>query len=131
VAGSADADGFDGMTYAPKPFDTSTVELPETLGPLVELLAENAHDTWAQMRIAEGWRYGQCRFGAHSRRRSGKPPLSTSRSRRPNAECAPFHRARLPFGQLPTLKRPYGWDCTRLDDVDVHEPGYMGSSPQI
>lgn len=30
-----------------------------------------------------------------------------------------------------TLKRQYGWDCTRLDDVDVQEPGYMGPRPQI
>ena len=30
----------------------------------------------------------------------------------------------------PILKRQSGWDCTRFDDVDVHEPGYIGSSPQ-
>jgi len=28
-----------------------------------------------------------------------------------------------------TLKRQYGWEYTRLDDVDAHEPGYIGSSP--
>jgi hypothetical protein len=32
-------------------------------------------------------------------------------------------------GSVRTLKRRYGWECTRLDDVDVHEPGYIGSSP--
>jgi hypothetical protein len=33
------------------------------------------------------------------------------------------------LGRLRTLKRQYGWDRRCLDDVDVHEPGYMGSSP--
>jgi hypothetical protein len=60
ASGTAKAN-FDAMTYAPKPLDTSTVELPKALGALVELLAENAHETWAQMRIAEGWRYGPSR----------------------------------------------------------------------
>ena len=26
-------------------------------------------------------------------------------------------------------KRQHGWERTRLDDVDVHEHGYIGSSP--
>jgi hypothetical protein len=26
-------------------------------------------------------------------------------------------------------KRQYGWECTRLDEVDVHEHEYIGSSP--
>jgi hypothetical protein len=52
------------MTYTPRPLDTTTVELPERLNELVELLAENAHDTWAQMRIADGWRYGPRRDDA-------------------------------------------------------------------
>lgn len=46
------------MAYEPKPIDTSDVRLSRALKELVERLAENVHDTWAQQRIAEGWRLG-------------------------------------------------------------------------
>ncbi len=46
------------MTYRPKPIDTSAVELPKDITALIELLAENNHETWAQLRIANGWTYG-------------------------------------------------------------------------
>lgn len=48
-------------TYKPHPIDTSTVELPEDLTPLRELLAKNIHDNWAQQRINDGWIYGIAR----------------------------------------------------------------------
>ena len=32
--------------------------LPAGIGELTELLAKNAHENWAALRIAEGWRYG-------------------------------------------------------------------------
>jgi len=44
--------------YQPKPIDTSHIELPDDLIELTELLAENAHDTWAEQRMAEGWTWG-------------------------------------------------------------------------
>ena len=54
----------------------------------------------------------------------------TSICERLRASIATRGRADLVIGaRKPTLKRQYGWDCTRLDDVGVHEPGYMGSSP--
>ena len=37
---------------------TNQIELPDDLIELTELLAENAHDTWAEQRIAEGWSWG-------------------------------------------------------------------------
>ena len=46
------------MMYNPQPIDTSGVSLPEDLRRLTELLAENAHDLFAQKRMAEGWTYG-------------------------------------------------------------------------
>ena len=46
------------MLYVPKPIDTGSVELPAELGALVEQLAENAHDIWAQKRLSQGWTYG-------------------------------------------------------------------------
>jgi hypothetical protein len=44
--------------YRPRPIDTSRVELTVELAALIEVLAENAHDTWAFERMAAGWRYG-------------------------------------------------------------------------
>lgn len=44
--------------YLPKPIDASDIVLPEELMPLVEQLARNVHDVWAEARIKEGWRYG-------------------------------------------------------------------------
>lgn len=44
--------------YRPSPIDTSTVQLPEDLHPLLETLAENVHDVWATGRLGEGWTWG-------------------------------------------------------------------------
>jgi hypothetical protein len=46
------------MTYKPTPIETSAISLPEELGALTERLAENAHDLWAEQRLAQGWSYG-------------------------------------------------------------------------
>lgn len=44
--------------YIPSPVDTSDVKLPEELMQLVEAMARNVHDVWAQTRIEQGWSYG-------------------------------------------------------------------------
>ncbi len=44
-------------TYVPHPLDTSQISLAH-LEPLLEDLARNAHEMWAQKRIADGWTYG-------------------------------------------------------------------------
>ena len=44
--------------YTPNPIDTTTIVLPESLNELMELIAENVHENWAQARIKEGWTYG-------------------------------------------------------------------------
>ena len=44
--------------YVPQPMDISDVLLPEELDELVEKLAENVHEVWAQSRISQGWTYG-------------------------------------------------------------------------
>lgn len=48
-------------TYIPQPIDTSDVELPEELKPLVEEMAKNVHEVWAETRIKQGWTYGEQR----------------------------------------------------------------------
>ena len=44
--------------YTPQPVDTSDVILPEEMNSLVEKMAENVHDIWAQSRMKQGWTYG-------------------------------------------------------------------------
>jgi serine/threonine protein kinase len=45
-------------TYKPSPINTQTVAIPAGLGDLIESLARNVHDNWAQQRIKEGWTRG-------------------------------------------------------------------------
>lgn len=49
------------MNYIPQPIDTSDIQLPEELNPLLEAMAKNVHEIWAQQRIAQGWTYGERR----------------------------------------------------------------------
>ena len=53
--------------YIPQPIDTSDVQLPEELNPLLEAMAKNVHEVWAQTRIAQGWQYGPERNDAEKR----------------------------------------------------------------
>jgi len=53
------------MTYQPNPLDTSHIHLSAEILELTELLARNAHENWAQLRLAEGWRYGLQRNDVH------------------------------------------------------------------
>lgn len=45
-------------TYTPRPVELSDVVLPADLEPLIEQMAKNVHDVWAENRINDGWRYG-------------------------------------------------------------------------
>lgn len=47
--------------YVPQPIDTQGVVLPQELMDLVEKLAKNVHEVWAQSRIEQGWTYGPIR----------------------------------------------------------------------
>jgi len=44
--------------YVPVPVDTSDVKLPSSLKKLVEVMAKNTHEVWAETRIKQGWEYG-------------------------------------------------------------------------
>jgi len=50
--------------YIPQPADTSDLDIPAELKPLVEEMAKNVHEVWAKNRIAEGWTYGTVRDDA-------------------------------------------------------------------
>ena len=45
-------------SYFPQPLDTKDVLLPEELMELVEQMAKNVHEIWAENRMSEGWSYG-------------------------------------------------------------------------
>lgn len=47
--------------YWPRPVETGDVVLPAELDDLVEEMAKNVHEVWAQTRIRQGWKYGEQR----------------------------------------------------------------------
>lgn len=47
--------------YIPQPVDTDDVPLPKGLDGLVEKMAKNVHEVWAQNRLEQGWCYGPIR----------------------------------------------------------------------
>lgn len=72
------------MGYKPEPIDTSQVNLGQEISELSEVLARNVHDSWAVLRIKDGWRYG-------SRRKEKKKE----------------HPNLVPYEQLPELEKDY------------------------
>lgn len=44
--------------YVPQPADISDISLPEELEDLVEQVAQNVHEVWAQARMSQGWTWG-------------------------------------------------------------------------
>lgn len=45
--------------YIPQPMDTSDIRLPRELDVLIEQMAKNVHEVWAQNRMEQGWTYGE------------------------------------------------------------------------
>ena len=72
------------MVYEPRPIATNEIELPAELVELTERLAENAHDIWAQRRMAEGWTLGPKRDDA-----------------------AKLHPDLVPYAELPESEKEY------------------------
>lgn len=70
------------MSYHPKTIDTSHVTLSSDLAELIERLAQNNHDHWAQSRIDEGWHYGPKRDDDHKKHPDLVPYEQLSESER-------------------------------------------------
>lgn len=49
---------MDKKQYIPNPIDTSDITLDEGLTALIEQMARNVHEVWAQSRISQGWTWG-------------------------------------------------------------------------
>lgn len=46
------------LTYIPKPENLDGIQLSDELNGLVEAMAKNVHEVWAESRISQGWTYG-------------------------------------------------------------------------
>ena len=49
------------VKYTPQPIDTKDVVLPVELEQLVEQMSKNVHEVWADIRMKQGWIYGEQR----------------------------------------------------------------------
>jgi hypothetical protein len=72
------------MNYTPRPIDTTQITLPAGLHGLVERLAENTHELWAQQRIKDGWTFGRQRNDTTKK-----------------------HRNLIPYADLPESEKEY------------------------
>ena len=73
--------------YVPQPMDTSDVQLPQELNELVEKMARNVHEVWAQSRISQGWTYGPER-----------------------SDTLKHHPCLVPYEDLPEVEKAYDRD---------------------
>ena len=73
--------------YVPQPMDTSDVRLSEELMPLIEQMAKNVHEVWAQSRMDQGWTYGEERNDALK-----------------------HHPCLIPYEELPEVEKAYDRD---------------------
>lgn len=73
--------------YIPQPIDTSDIRLPEELNELIEKMAKNVHEVWAQSRIDQGWTYGEERN-----------------------DIIKTHPCLVPYEELPEIEKAYDRD---------------------
>ena len=73
--------------YVPQPVDTSDIQLPEELNELIEQMAKNVHEVWAESRIAQGWSYGEERN-----------------------DTLKHHPCLVPYEELPEVEKAYDRD---------------------
>ena len=73
--------------YVPQPMDTSDVQLPVELNELVEKMARNVHEVWAQSRMDQGWVYGPER-----------------------SDTLKTHPCLIPYEDLPEVEKAYDRD---------------------
>lgn len=73
--------------YTPHPVDTDEIELPAEMRSLVEQVARNVHEVWAQSRLSQGWTWGPNR----------SDELKT-------------HPCLVPYEELPEVEKQYDRD---------------------
>lgn len=72
------------MAYKPNPENIHDVALPAELDVILEALAENVHEVWAQSRIDQGWTYGDERNDVLKK-----------------------HPCLIPYAELPEIEKDY------------------------
>ena len=88
-------------TYTPEAQDLSAIGLPDDLDELLEQIARNVHDTWAQARLSEGWTYGPERNDA-----------------------AKTHPCLVPYEELPEVEKEYDRNTAAATLKMVIKMGY-------
>ena len=73
--------------YIPQPIDTADIQLSDDLMTLVEQMAKNVHEVWAQSRTEQGWTYGEVRNDALKQ-----------------------HPCLIPYEELPEVEKVYDRD---------------------
>lgn len=73
--------------YVPQPMDTNDVQLSEELNELIEQMAKNVHEVWAQSRMEQGWTYGKER-----------------------SDTLKQHPCLIPYEELPEVEKEYDRD---------------------
>jgi hypothetical protein len=68
------------MPYRPQPLDIAHIEIPSNLQGLMENLAVNVHDIWADQRLKDGWKFGPARNDAKKEHPCLRPFLELSES---------------------------------------------------
>lgn len=75
------------INYVPQPMDTSDIQLPDELNGLIEQMAKNVHEVWAQSRVEQGWTYGKERN-----------------------DTLKHHPCLIPYEELPEVEKAYDRD---------------------
>lgn len=73
--------------YIPNPIDTSDIQLPQDFDELIEVVAKNVHEVWAQSRLDQGWTYGEVR-----------------------SDVLKQHPCLIPYEKLPEMEKDYDRD---------------------
>ena len=94
------------LSYKPAPFDASRITLSREISELRELLARNAHENWARLLMADGWRYGRDRNDARKE-----------------------HPGLIPFEELPESEKEYDRQTALETIKTLLALGYTIQSP--
>lgn len=73
--------------YIPKPENLEDIQLSDELNELVEAMAKNVHEVWAQSRIDQGWTFGPER-----------------------SDALKHHPCLIPYEELPETEKAYDRD---------------------
>ncbi len=94
------------IQYIPSPLDTSKIKLSDDIVRLTEFYAENAHEVWAEEKIAQGWHYG--------------PKLDEDKKE---------HPLLVPYKELPENEKRYDRNVAQENIKAILSTGYRIERP--